>query len=187
MALEPYLFSDCHCTMKISSILIAVILVTSCAEQRPLEFDDKLKASEHSLLMFFAPDCPLCITFSKPINELHDSFPDVQFLAVLSGSHYSKAEVEHYFEQTGLKAELIMDPDYRIAKSFAASITPEFFLIDKEANILYQGLLDDRMESVGVYRKVWNNYFLKDALESNMYGRDIYPTRTDAIGCVLEY
>lgn len=108
-------------------------------------------------------------------------------MAVLSGEHYSKAEVQEYFNETGLKAELVYDADYSIARKFKAGTTPEFVLTDKETNVLYQGLLDDRMKNIGVYKKVWSEHYLQNALEKAQKGLEIEPKHTTAIGCVLEY
>lgn len=164
-----------------------LLLFTACSGriQEPLE--SLIAESEHSVLMFFAPDCPLCVTFSKPVNDLIESYPHMQFFAVLSGEHYSTKEVDSFFQETGLNATLLMDEDYQIAHSFNVGVTPEFVVINKELEVLYQGLLDDRMKNIGVYKKQWSNNFLSDALICIKEGGEVYPKKTKAIGCVLEY
>ena len=165
-----------------------ILLAISCSPNKENQaFENILQKKDHTVLMFFAPDCPLCHTFSKPFNELELEYPSFQFIAVQSGMNYETMEIKMFKEETNLTAPIFIDRDYAVANRFDASITPEFFVVSKDGDVLYHGLLDDRMESLGVYKQNWNTYYVEDALKAISKGKQPEVQSTDAIGCVLEY
>jgi thiol-disulfide isomerase/thioredoxin len=137
--------------------------------------------------MFFAPDCPLCKNYSKPFNQLVEEYPSVQFFAIHSGRNYEAKEIQMFARNMKLKMPVYRDYDYDLANQLGAQITPEFFLLDSSGTVLYQGLLDDRMKELGVYRQNWSNHFLQEAISSSVEGEPVKVTKTEAVGCVLEY
>ena len=176
---------------KLSPILLFafVLFGAQCSQKAETPaFDVLMKKKPYTAVMFFAPDCPLCMTFAKPFNELMDAYGnDVQFLAVQSGMNYEAMEIKMYKEETGLKAPIFIDQDYAVAHRFNASVTPEFVLLDSTGKIYYQGLLDDRMKALGVYKQHWNNHYLAQALSAVHQGLEIPVKQTVPIGCDLEY
>ncbi|MFY0644705.1 MAG: redoxin domain-containing protein [Bacteroidia bacterium] len=175
-------------TKLIWALLLFCGVFLSCNQkQNNLAFDKILSKSQYTVLMFFAPDCPLCITFSKQFNELSDKYEDIQFLAVQSGNNYSAMELKMYKDNTDLKPHIFLDRDYSVAHKFNASITPEFFVVDQTGLVLYQGLLDNRMKELGVYKQHWDQFYLEEALKEISNNSEVSLKKTEAIGCVLEY
>lgn len=151
-------------------------------------FDVLMKKKPFTVIMFFAPDCPLCMNFAKPFNELLNEYSDeVQFIAVQSGMNYEAMEITMYKNESGLKAPIFIDQDYAVAHRFNASVTPEFVLLDSTGKVHYQGLLDDRMKALGVYKQHWDNHYLAQALADLLQGRELAVRKTEPIGCDLEY
>lgn len=150
-------------------------------------FANLLKTNEYTVIMFMVPDCPLCITLSTPFSELSDSFPNVQFLAVHSGMQYDTIEINMYATTTKLKARIYRDYHYQVAHLLGATVTPEFFVVDRFANVLYHGLMDDRIVTLGSYKQQWGNHYLQDAIKAVLASRTVAIKETKAVGCVLEY
>jgi thiol-disulfide isomerase/thioredoxin len=171
---------------KLSIILILGIIACSKPQTND-SFDKLIKAKNYSVLMFIAPDCPLCMKLATSFSDLSDSFPEVQFLAVYSGKHYEPMEINMFATETKLKPHIFRDYEYEVAHQLGAGITPEFFLIDSNATILYQGMLDDRAEALGSYKQTWSNHYLQDAIKAVLSGTEVNPSKTEAVGCVLEY
>lgn len=172
--------------MKVKIVLFILLSLGAC---RPgsVELEQVLAQSKYSVLMFLAPDCPLCLTFTKPFNELSEQHQDVQFIGVLSGEAYSEQEIREFRERAGFDKAIVRDPGLTIARRLEARVTPEFFLLDQSGKVLYRGLLDDRMERLGVYRQRWDNFYLRNALQSVGAGEAVAIPQTDAVGCILEY
>ena len=150
-------------------------------------FRKLIKAKEYTVLMFIAPDCPMCKILSTPFSKLINEYPNVQFLMVHSGMHYDPMEINMFATETKIKNQIFRDYDYEVAAQLGATVTPEFFLIDSAANLIYSGLLDDRLINLGNYKQKWNKHYLKEALDAKLDGRKPKLVKTTAVGCVLEY
>jgi hypothetical protein len=127
------------------------------------------------------------MTLSTPFSELSEKYTDIQFLAIYSGKHYEPMEINMFATETKLKPRIFRDYDYEVAHQLGASVTPEFFLIDSSATILYQGMMDDRILALGSYKQQWDEYYLVDAIEATLAGKEVVLKKTEPIGCVLEY
>ena len=150
-------------------------------------FSKLIKVKEHTVIMFIAPDCPLCMTLSTPFSELSEKYTDIQFLAIYSGKHYEPMEINMFATETKLKPCIFRDYDYEVAHQLGASVTPEFFLIDSSATILYQGAMDDRILELGSYKQQWDKHYLVDAIEATLEEKEVILKKTEPIGCVLEF
>jgi len=127
------------------------------------------------------------MTLSTPFSNLSDKYTDIQFLAIYSGKHYEPMEINMFATETKLKPRIFRDYDYEVAHQLDASVTPEFFLIDSSATILYQGMMDDRILALGSYKQQWDEHYLVDAIEATLAGKEVVLKKTEPIGCVLEY
>jgi thiol-disulfide isomerase/thioredoxin len=173
----------------VKKLSIILLLGLFACGKKPMNanFSKLIKAKEYTLLMFIAPDCPLCMTLSTPFSELSEKYTDIQFLAIYSGKHYEPMEINMFAMETKLKPRIFRDYDYEVAHQLGASVTPEFFLIDSSATILYQGMMDDRILALGSYKQQWDEYYLVDAIEATLAGKEVVLKKTEPIGCVLEY
>jgi thiol-disulfide isomerase/thioredoxin len=173
----------------VKKLSIILLLGLFACGKKPMNanFSKLIKAKEYTLLMFIAPDCPLCMTLSTPFSELSEKYTDIQFLAIYSGKHYEPMEINMFATETKLKPRIFRDYDYEVAHQLGASVTPEFFLIDSSATILYQGMMDDRILALGSYKQQWDEYYLVDAIEATLAGKEVVLKKTEPIGCVLEY
>jgi hypothetical protein len=48
-------------------------------------------------------------------------------------------------------------------------------------------MMDDRILELGSYKQTWDEYYLVDAIEATLAGKEVVLKRTEPIGCVLEY
>ena len=173
--------------MKKLSLIFLLGLFACGKKPMNANFSKLIKAKEHTVLMFIAPDCPLCMTLSTPFSELSEKYTDIQFLAIYSGKHYEPMEINMFATETKLKPRIFRDYDFEVAHQLDASVTPEFFLIDSSATILYQGMMDDRILELGSYKQQWDKHYLVDAIEATLAGKEVILKQTEPIGCVLEY
>ncbi len=173
--------------MKKLSLILLVAFFACGKKSENDNFNKLLKAQEYTVVMFIAPDCPLCKTLSTPFSELSEKYQDIQFLAVYSGMHYEPKELNMFATETKLKPRIFRDYAYEVAHQLGASVTPEFFLLDSSANILYQGMMDDRILELGSYKQQWEKHYLIDAIDATLSGNKPKLAKTEPIGCVLEY
>jgi hypothetical protein len=96
-------------------------------------------------------------------------------------------EINHFATETAFKPAIFRDNSYQIARQLNAKVTPEFYILDSTGNILYQGMMDDRIERLGSYKQQWKNNYLEDAILSVRNNLKPKIKRTTPIGCSLEY
>ena len=164
-------------------LVISTLLSCSTAE---VKFD-LLEENKAKVLVFMAPDCPLCKNYTKDLKEMLSTFQDqIAIYGVVAGTHYSKYEVDSFLNYYNLPLEIIYDPNFSLVKELDATITPEAYLIDEENKIRYQGLFDNWLGKLGRRRQVITEFYLKDAVESYLKGKEIKIKKTKAIGCFIE-
>lgn len=174
--------------MKKLSLSLIILLIFACGKNTDPAFQKLIQTKPYTVLMFIAPDCPLCTALSTPYSQMVEEYGDsVQFLAVLSGTHYEAMELNMFATKTKLKARIFRDYDYTIANLFDASVTPEFVVLDRQGKVYYQGLMDDRILTLGSYKQQWDKLYLKDALDAILKGNSPPISKTDPVGCALEY
>ncbi|MBT8327773.1 MAG: thioredoxin fold domain-containing protein [Bacteroidia bacterium] len=174
--------------MKNSLFILSLFVFIGCnSAPKNKSFEKLIKLKEHTVLMFIAPDCPMCKTLSQPYNELVIKYPEVQFLAVHSGKNYDAMEINMFATETKFTPPIFRDYEYEIAHQFKATITPEFILIDSSGKTLYQGLMDDRILQLGSYKQTWDKMYLEDAIQAVLADKPPKVKKTDPVGCVLEY
>ena len=171
-----------------SLILVSLFILVSCQENTiPYNFKKLLSQHKYTLVMFLAPDCPLCHTLSTPFSKLNEKYPNMQGIGIISGNYYSAMEINHFATETAFKPAIFRDNLYQIARQLNATVTPEFYILDSTGNILYQGMMDDRIERLGRYKQQWKNNYLEDAILSVRNNLRPKIERTTPIGCSLEY
>lgn len=165
-----------------------IVLLSGClSPDKNPNFEKLISTSPYSVVMFLAPDCPLCMTLTTPFSNLQAEYPNVQFLGVISGKHYEAMEINMYATEKAFKPAIFRDYDYAVAQELSATVTPEFVLLDSSGNIYYQGMMDDRILALGSYKQRWDKHYLRDAIEAVTRGGTPTISSTEPIGCVLEY
>jgi hypothetical protein len=96
-------------------------------------------------------------------------------------------EINHFATETKFKAAIFRDYSHQIARQLKATVTPEFYILNNEGEILYQGMMDDRIERLGSYKQQWKNNYLEQAILSISNNQELKIRKTTPIGCSLEY
>lgn len=140
--------------------------------------------------LFMNDECPICLFYTEKIKKL-DSFctlSKVPFFMVFSGK-YSKKKISLFQRDHDMKKiKILHDKNFRIARLFMATTTPEIvFITYPSGQILYRGLIDDHFAAIGEKRlHIHNDYFFS-ALNEFLKGEKIRVKHTQPIGCFLEY
>jgi peroxiredoxin len=76
----------------------------------------------------------------------------------------------------------LRDESQAVAKAYGATVTPEFFVLDRERRIVYMGALDDSTEAANV--KV---QYVQLAIDAALVGKSPDVTETVGRGCLVRY
>lgn len=170
---------------SLTKIVLLVSILYSCSmfeEKRNVLEEDKAK-----VLVFIAPDCPLCKGYTKDLREMIEDYGDeIDIYGVVPGKFYTTHEVDSFLNHYNLPLDIVYDPNFKLVRELKATITPEAYLIDDNNNIRYQGLFDNWLGELGRKRLVITEFYLKDAIESYLKEEEILIKKTKAIGCFIE-
>ena len=148
----------------------------------------KIQKTEKGKVFFtLDPECPLCKSYSKKMNEIHAEYSDsIDFYGFFPSTIFNKKKVNDFIKKNNIKMEVIVDTNHILTNFLNASVTPECFLLDSNLNILYNGLIDDWIKELGRKRQNIDNNYLEDALSAYLKNKEILNKETKAIGCIIE-
>lgn len=70
----------------------------------------------------------------------------------------------------------------QVAKSYGATYTPEFIVLNKARKVVYLGTMDDSPDGKSVTKK-----YVEDAVAAALAGKAPAVTETPAVGCAVRY
>lgn len=164
----PAVSGDKETTLDLSAIKEDVVVVAFLANHCPA-----VKLCEDRLVETVAAYKGKSVKFigvccsGAPGYAEEDGIPAIK-TAIKAG----KYNIDYAYDESG-----------KIGKSYGATVTPQFFVLDKDRTVRYTGLLDDggRDES-----KIANPY-VKKAIDSLLANETIEVTETRQQGCGIPY
>ncbi|MAZ31451.1 MAG: hypothetical protein CMP57_05085 [Flavobacteriales bacterium] len=172
--------------MRLTLIIFFVLLFFNSCYQNDYLSKVFIENSD-KVLFFIVPECPLCQSYTREIKQLYFKYKDrLDFYFVIPGTSYSSQEMDSFLNKYDLPIDVIYDKGYLLVNKLSATITPEVYLIDENNSIQYQGLIDNWLGELGRKRQNVSEYYLNDAIESFLGGKEVKIKKTNAIGCFIE-
>lgn len=182
-------------------IAFSFLFFGACQPQRTPVFDvevadleevvvtlEGLKKNKLSVVFFLGPECPLCQNYSVIFNQYQKDYEKngVGFYGVFAGKEYSPREIKAYLIQYDIKLVPLMDPLFNLTEFVDATTTPEVCVFDHLGNLKYQGAIDNWAIDLGQKRTRITEFYLKDALESLLEGKEVEVSKTEPVGCFIQ-
>jgi peroxiredoxin len=134
------------------------------------------------VLVFLANHCPVVTAYEDRIIDLANELKgkSVKFVGVSVNRMASDRlpAIKERVKDKGYNYIYGYDESQKIGKAYGASVTPEFFVLDKDRVIRYTGALDDSQDD----SKVTKTY-VKDAVNAILAGETVEVTETRPKGC----
>jgi peroxiredoxin len=130
--------------------------------------------------------CPTCVTvaaYEERVVAFAKKYGDKVDLVAINVNNSEDDRLPKMTAQAkekGFTFAYLYDPSQKIARSLGASVTPEFFVLDKNRKITYMGRLDDDQEKPTV------NY-LHAAVDATLAGTPVVKAETRPFGCGIDY
>ena len=95
-------------------------------------------------ILFLSARCSVVEEQLSAIREIHQKYrrKDLLFVGVVSDPDQSADEIRDFMQKRGIIFPVYRDPDGSVKKRFAATVTPELFLLDGSGSLVYHGGLD---------------------------------------------
>lgn len=141
---------------------------------------------QYTVYVFLSPECPLCLNYTKTLNELAARFTgSVTFTGIVPGKTYSVKEIRKFINEYKFTINTLRDPDLSVSRFMGATITPEVIVIDKAGAIRYRGAIDDWVISIGKKRERPSKFYLQDALQQLVNNEVVATRSTIPRGCFI--
>lgn len=150
-----------------------------------------LKGEKATVIMFICNHCPFVIHVNPEISKLAKDYVDqgVNCIAISSN------DIENYpqdrpelMRQVAAREDYIFpylfDKDQKIAKSYDAACTPDFYLFNSDLELVYRGQLDSsRPEN----NKPLNGKDLRNAIDATIKNQKASDIQFPSIGCNIKW
>ncbi len=147
-----------------------------------------LKSYDVVVVVFTCNSCPYAVDYEDRINALARKFKDSKSSAVVVAINSNKIEADlmpamrKRAEEKSFEFAYLFDESQQVAKQFGAVRTPEFFVLDKDRNIVYMGAFDDNTKADSVEAR-----YLELAVESLIATKPIGTKETAPVGCLIRF
>jgi len=155
---------------------------------KKIPVSDLIQHHRASVFYFLMPGCPMCESYTRPINELDKKFSPqgISFFGIFSSDYYSDEEINSFRNDFKVTIPFYRDVDFKLTRTLGATVTPEVFVMDSTAAILYSGSIDNLAYATGKIRMEATEFFLNDALENIIHDKPVAIKATKAYGCIIE-
>ena len=157
------------------------------ADDKEHSFAD-FKDKDVLVVAFTCNSCPYAVQYQDRIIALAKKYagPDGKMgLAAINVNTIAEDQLPQMKKRAKDKEfnfPYLYDASQKIAKQYGATITPEFFVLDKARKVVYMGLLDDETDP----EKVKVNYVTL-AIEAALKGEKPEIKETRPLGCRIRF
>ncbi|HEU5116517.1 MAG TPA: thioredoxin family protein [Isosphaeraceae bacterium] len=143
------------------------------------------------VVVFLANHCPVVLNCEDRINDFVSDYKgkSVKLVGIAtSGQNTSKTDDLAAIKKRAVKDKKFnyvygYDETQDVGRSYGATNTPQFFVLDKDRNIAYMGAMDDSPNNEGKVTKT----YLRDAVDALLAGKPVELKETRAVGCGIQY
>ena len=151
------------------------------------DFSDK----KALLAMFICRHCPYVVHVQEELARLGKDYKDkdIDIVAISSNdpdydSDDRPERLKEMAEDLDFNFPYLFDETQEIAKAFTAACTPDFFLFDKDKQLVYRGQLDDSRP--GNERPVTGKD-LREAIDAVLVGKPVSKKQRPSSGCNIKW
>jgi peroxiredoxin len=139
------------------------------------------------VLVFLGNHCPVVLANDDRIIDFANDYKDkpVKLVAVSVNDLDSDRlpGIKEHMKEKKINYTYGYDESQAIGRAYGATVTPHFFVLDKERKIRYIGLMDDSPMNESKVSK----HYLRDAVDALLAGKTPPVEETRPTGCSVKY
>ena len=143
------------------------------------------------LVMFICRHCPFVQHVQHELARLGDDYAakSVGIVAISSNDIVSHPEdaperLREMATELGFKFAFCYDESQEVARAYASSCTPDFYLFDESRRLVYRGQLDDSRPGSSI---PVSGRDLRAALDAVLLGQPVSPDQKPSLGCNIKW
>lgn len=147
-----------------------------------------LKDKEVVVLCITCNHCPVAVAYEDRMNDFAKKYagPESKVAFVAISVNNLEADklpkMKERAKKKGFVFPYLHDPSQKIGRDLGASVTPEFFVFDKDRKVVYMGAFDDNRKPNLVKSK-----YVIEAVEATLKGSKPKKAETRPVGCSVKY
>lgn len=143
------------------------------------------------VVVFLANHCPM-VGFNEDriidfANDYKGKSVKVVGISCTGAEGYKASDdipaIKSRVKEKGYNYVYAYDESGKVGKAFGAKVTPEFFVLNKDRNVVYMGAMDDSPRDE---TKVKTKY-VRNAVDAVLAGKPVEKAETKALGCGIAY
>ena len=140
------------------------------------------------VVCFTCNSCPYSVDYEDRMIEFHKKYSDRKegvALIAINSNHKPAEQLDRMKERARSKEfpfPYLMDETQKVAASYGANFTPEFFVLSEDRRIVYIGAMDDKTEADKVEQR-YVDLAVEAALKNELPAITTNPAR----GCSIPY
>ncbi|MCX6150047.1 MAG: thioredoxin family protein [Ignavibacteriales bacterium] len=151
----------------------------------------EIKSTIATVVMFICNHCPYVIHIQNKLSQVVKEFQvkGISFAAISSNDviKYPEDSPERMKEvaaKIGFTFPYLYDESQDIARAYKAECTPEFYIFDKDLQLVYRGQFDDSRPSLNI---PVTGDSIKNTLEKMIAGAPVDTDQKPSIGCSIKW
>ena len=154
-------------------------------DDKAISLDD-LKHKDIVVLVFTCNTCPYAVDVEDRLVALVEKYAKHSFALVAINVNKVESDampaMKKRAEEKGFSFPYLYDETQQTARDYGASRTPEFFVLNKDRQIVYMGALDDSPDGKQVSKK-----YVEAAIEATIKKEKLAIGETIPIGCNIRF
>lgn len=148
----------------------------------------EIRGEVMTVLITLDPECPFCLGYAPVIDSLEERYRDrgVRFVGLYPAGFIHTDSAARFARTSGFDFPQVMDADCSLALALRARVTPECFVLDADARMIYHGAVDNWAVRAGRHKSRATKHYLADALDAATMGRPLEQVELTAVGCIVE-
>ena len=152
---------------------------------------DTFAGKKALLVMFICRHCPFVKHVERELARLGEDYgsKSVGIVAISANDAASypedaPASLREMAKELGFNFLFCFDESQEVAKAYASTCTPDFYLFDESRRLVYRGQLDGSRPGNGV---PVSGRDLRAALDAVLLGRPVSPDQKPSLGCNIKW
>ena len=139
-------------------------------------------------LVFVSTECPISNKFAPELERLRTKFStnDVSLVLVYPNASDTDEKIEQHRRDYRLTGQFKRDSKRLLVKKAGVTVTPEAAVFDEKRALVYRGRVNDQYLALGKGRPLPTQHDLEDAITALLAGKKPRPSRTEAVGCLIQ-
>ena len=150
-----------------------------------------LKSDKATVVMFLCNHCPYVIHVNEALVKLAEEYQSkgVSFVGISSNdvNNYPQDgpdKMKIHAKEVGYTFPYLYDESQDIAKAYEAACTPDFYIFNKDLELVYRGQMDGSRPGSGI---LVTGEDLRNALDTVLSGQAAPSIQKPSMGCGIKW